>query len=307
MTHPTAALRGLTAQGFELDLSPEALGEPRRSDGIVADTEALRARMSEDGYLYLPGFFDVGSVLEAQKSITDRLHAAGFTDRTHAPDHAVARSDSDGPRRPHLSHDNPTLHRLLYDGALIDFYQRLLGGPIRHYDFTWMRTVAPGHGTPPHADVVFMGRGTHNLCTAWVPLGDIDYDIGGLMLLEGSHRQPDIRDDYGTRDVDTYCSNVAGEQEYAREHGWRWDGRISDNPVELRKRIGGRWLTTEFRAGDLLTFSIYLVHASLDNRSSRLRLSSDSRYQLASEPVDERWIGAAPVGHGPDGKRGLIC
>jgi hypothetical protein len=49
------------------------------------------------------------------------------------------------------------------------------------------------------------------------------------------------------------------------------------------------------------------VHASLDNHSNRIRLSSDSRYQLASEPADERWVGAAPVGHGVGGKRGKAC
>jgi len=49
------------------------------------------------------------------------------------------------------------------------------------------------------------------------------------------------------------------------------------------------------------------VHASLDNQTNRFRLSSDSRYQLASEPADERWIGAHPAGHGPAGKKGKIC
>jgi hypothetical protein len=71
--------------------------------------------------------------------------------------------------------------------------------------------------------------------------------------------------------------------------------------------MGGRWLTGEFRAGDLLTFSMYTVHASLDNQSKSIRLSSDTRYQLASEPVDERWIGENPIAHGLAAKRGRIC
>lgn len=49
------------------------------------------------------------------------------------------------------------------------------------------------------------------------------------------------------------------------------------------------------------------VHASLDNHSDRYRLSSDSRYQLAGEPVDERWIGPNPIARGPAGKKGKIC
>lgn len=38
-----------------------------------------------------------------------------------------------------------------------------------------------------------------------------------------------------------------------------------------------------------------------------LRLSTDTRYQLASEPVDERWIGENPIAHGLDAKKGMIC
>jgi len=45
----------------------------------------------------------------------------------------------------------------------------------------------------------------------------------------------------------------------------------------------------------------------LDNQTNKVRLSTDTRYQLASEPIDERWIGENPPAHGPAGKRGLIC
>jgi hypothetical protein len=51
-----------------------------------------------------------------------------------------------------------------------------------------------------------------------------------------------------------------------------------------------------------------MIHASLDNRTTdRVRISTDTRYQLASEPIDERWIGENPIGHGMAGKRGRIC
>jgi hypothetical protein len=67
-------------------------------------------------------------------------------------------------------------------------------------------------------------------------------------------------------------------------------------------------VTAEFSPGDFITFGMFLVHASLDNRTeNRLRISSDARYQRASEPIDERWIGVNPSGHSTAGKRGRIC
>ncbi|MDQ3815773.1 MAG: phytanoyl-CoA dioxygenase family protein, partial [Armatimonadota bacterium] len=211
--------------------------------------------------------------------------------------------------KPDLALDNPPLMQVLYAGRMMEFYTRFLGGQVRHFDYTWFRAVGPGKGTPPHCDIVYMGRGTTNLYTAWTPLGDIPLDIGGLMILEGSHLHDRLRHGYGRKDVDAYCTNRRGEDYTAMGGGGNitLGGWLSKNPVVLRERLGGRWLTAEFRAGDLLTFTMYIVHASIDNGSNRIRLSSDSRYQLASEPVDERWIGDNPIGHGAAGKRGRIC
>ena len=299
----------LYARGFELDPSEDALGRLRDSTDLLDDVDALRHRIRADGYLYLPGCLDREEVLASRRSVTDRLAEAGMLDLAHPSEEAVAAADLALSFKPDLAHDNPVLYNLLYGGPMMSFFERFLGGPVRHYDFTWMRAVAPGFGTPPHGDVVFMGRGTHDLYTAWTPLGDVDFETGGLMVLEGSNNLDAIKE-YTQRDVDTYCSNIEGEEDFALgadSYGWRWNGSISDNPVEIRRELGRRWLTSEYRAGDLLVFSTYTIHASLDNHSRRIRLSSDTRYQLASAPVDERWVGEAPVGHGPGGKRGRIC
>jgi hypothetical protein len=94
--------------------------------------------------------------------------------------------------------------------------------------------------------------------------------------------------------------------------GREWGGEIADDAVELRSRWGGRWLTApQFRMGDVLIFTMKTVHAGTDNDTDLLRLSIDSRYQLAASPVDERWVrgehGEAPIGHGLAGKLAKIC
>jgi hypothetical protein len=60
------------------------------------------------------------------------------------------------------------------------------------------------------------------------------------------------------------------------------------------------WVTlvnADFRVGDVVIFTAYTMHASLDNVSDRIRFSVDARYQLRSEPIDERWIGEHPMAH----------
>jgi hypothetical protein len=273
------------------------------------DAAALNDRMEHDGYLLLRGLLNREQVLGARRVAAEKLQACGHLLAGTDPMDCVARPGSDSRSQHDMANENSALRGVLYNGAMTDFFEHFLGEPIRHYDFTWFRAIAPGTGTPPHCDVVYMGRAERErLFTAWTPIGDIDYMQGGLMILEGSNNLKALRQTYGESDVDAFCTNrtgLAGRDHWGkgRSNGW-----LGQDPVRLRRSLGGaRWLTTEFRAGDVLIFSVFTVHASLDNRSDRLRLSSDSRYQPASKPADERWIGPNPIGHGPAGKRGKIC
>lgn len=303
-------LEKLTSLGLELDLDDSALGELRSSADVAEDPEGLRERMREDGYLFLPGYLDRGDVMDARAEVARRLDGLGLLDGNHPVLDAVCKSGAGGADMRVLTENNAPLHSLLYSKRMLGLYERMLGGAVRHYDYTWFRAQPGGaRGTYPHCDVVYMGRGTWNLFTAWTPIGDVPFEVGGLMILENSHRQGDQLRNYLNRDVDAYCTNHSDAPLIeSGEKIWQdWDGRLSSDPVSLRRKLGGRWLTREFSAGDVLTFGMGTVHASLDNRSNRFRLSSDSRYQLASEPVDERWVGETPIGHGPSGKKGKIC
>ena len=317
----------IVSRGQELELTPQAFGELRRSDDLVRSERAvqdaerhvatLRERLAEDGYLFLPGYLDREEVKGVRHELCAQLAAQGLIEpgsAAHPLDEAIVIPDTQFTTRPaELARTNAALQRLLYayDGRLMTLHRALLGGEVKHYDFTWLRVVRPGKGTASHCDLVFMGRGTRNLYTSWTPLGDIDRKLGGLIVLEGSHKKDDLAD-YLETDVDTYCENKMdgawADAEGKRNRPELATGAITEDHVGLRRKMGGRWLTADFRMGDLLVFGMHLVHASLDNQSTdRLRLSSDSRYQLASEPADERWIGPNPPGHGPQSGKGVIC
>ena len=126
-----------------------------------------------------------------------------------------------------------------------------------------------------------MGRGTQNVLTCWTPLGDIPLEMGPLTILAGSHHFEHMKKTYGQMDVD-------------RDHVTGW---FSNDPIELVNKHGGQWQTSSFEMGDVLIFSMFTMHASLDNTTNRFRLSTDTRYQRADEPVDERWVGKAPKAH----------
>jgi hypothetical protein len=301
----------LSSLGVPLDTSESAFGELRSSNDIVDDPAQLRSRIAEDGYLFLRNYLDREEVLAARAELIRRLEEGGFLDEDSNPMEAVLNpKNKNKPDNIALAADNPSLYKTVYGKRMTNFYERLLEGPVRHFDFTWIRAIGPGHGTYPHCDIVYMGRGTPNVYTAWIPIDDIPLEVGGLMILEKSHLQTQKLRKYLGRDVDKYCTNYpdAAEIESGQKTWQDWDGRLSSNPATLQQKLGCRWLTaTEFRAGDVLMFGMSTVHASLDNHSNRFRLTSDVRYQLAGEPADERWIGLNPPAHAPSVKRGMVC
>ncbi|HLT61645.1 MAG TPA: phytanoyl-CoA dioxygenase family protein, partial [Microlunatus sp.] len=271
------------------------------------DAAELRARLQADGYLYLPGYLDVDEVRAARLGILTALQAAGGLAPGTDPDQAVPAPDYRQRSLHEIARDCEPLQRLLYAGRMAEFYHRIFADRVRHFDYTWLRAVPPGKATPPHMDSVFMNRGTLELLTAWTPLGDIDRTLGGVAVLAGSHRLEQVKREYGHRDVDTYCADDERAGELAGQERMVWDGVLTREPAEFGRTHGLRWLTADYRAGDLLTFTIFTVHLGLDNNADRIRLSSDSRYQRAGEEVDPRWIGIDPSAHGSRSKRGMIC
>jgi hypothetical protein len=299
----------LVSGSRSLDCSTEALGELREANALLGHPAKMNERIQDDGYLLFRNLLDREQVLAARRTAAQILQSRGHLEPGTVPMDCIWRGAGGSPAQHDIAKENPPLMKVLYSGAMIALFEHLLGESVRHFDYTWFRAIAPGLGTPPHCDVVYMGRAERErLFTAWTPIGDLDYAQGGLMILEGSNNLTHLRETYGNSDVDSFCENRTGLA--ARDH-WgpgRSNGWLGRDPVKLRTSLGaGRWLTTEFRAGDVLIFTVFTVHASLDNQSDRIRLSSDSRYQPASKPADERWIGANPVGHGSAGKRGKIC
>ena len=173
---------------------------------------------------------------------------------------------------------SPEILGLVESPEIMGFFQRFLGGQVCTFDFKWVRVVPPGVNTAAHYDVVYMGLGTKALYTCWTPIGEVTPEMGSLAILSGSHRIEKIRETYGRMDVD-------------RD---RIEGLFTKDPLEMVDRYGGPWLTTGFAPGDVLIFGMYTMHASLDNISDRFRLCADTRYQLASEPVDGRFMGEKP-------------
>lgn len=286
-------MKQLTAVNIPLDMSPNAFGELRESNDCVANVSLLRQRMAEDGYLFFRDFLDHQWVLEARRQVVESLAKENILDENYPSMEAVAARHA----RTGCTPENrrfPAVRKLTHTGRIIDFYREFMGGEVRPYDRIWMRLMSPGSVTGSHYDIVYSGRGTTNLYTSWIPLGDIPLSHGPLMVLEKSHLLENLKATYGRMDIDKNRN-----WKKIRFRHWRLfrGGDYSRNPRAVQRQFGLRWLTADFRVGDVVIFTAFTMHGSLDNVSDRIRISVDTRYQLRSEPIDERWIGEHPIAH----------
>lgn len=272
-----------TMNKIQMELEGKYLGSLRDSNELLSDRKALRQRMEEDGYLLIRRLHDIQNVQAARKFLLEKLHENQQIDGAYPLSKGVA---ADGKRGMFMGGNKSITHHpaflnLVESREIMDFYQHYFGEKVMTYDYKWLRVVGPGSFTGAHYDIVYMGRGTPNVLTCWTPIGDIPLKMGPLAILVGSHRFEHMKETYGQMDVD-------------RDHVTGW---FSNNPIELVNQHGGQWQTSSFKMGDVLIFSMFTMHASLDNMTSRFRLSTDTRYQRADEPVDERWIGKDPKAH----------
>ncbi len=275
----------------DMDYTGDELGQLRASQSLLGDPPALHARMSEDGYLLLRGLIDRAKVERARETVLDHMNEQNVLS-PGAPvlEGFMPRGGRGAKLQRIASHEY--VQNVLEADELFAFFAAYFGEPALTFDYKWMRAVGNEQYTGAHYDFVYMGRGSRRLHTVWIPFGDATVDHGTLAVCRGSHNLPafaPIRDTYGRMAVDR--DGI--------------DGWFTKDPMEIVEKFGGEWQTSEFFMGDVILFGMHTMHASTTNLTNRFRLSCDVRFQLASEPADERWV-AGGSGHTVHGFEELV-
>ena len=239
----------------------------RDSTDALERPEELAARMREDGYLYVRGLLPKAHVLDVRRQMLEILAANRMVRADRPLGEAVPDFD-------HFAVEpQPAFMKVLYaEYALEDLtalqhlpeMRRVADAicgeatiPLPQFVCRNIFPQAEAYTTPPHQDFVHI-QGTTRNCAAWVPIGDCEPELGGLLVAAGSHR----------------------------------DGLLPFRPslgaggLEVTGDFAGRWHGGAFRAGDVLVHNCLTVHRALPNRSGdRMRLSVDFRFQPVSEPI----------------------
>ncbi len=247
-----------------------SIGDLEIADPTGAD-EILRAQLDRDGYLFFSQLLNPAAVRATRAAVLDALYECGWLAESELLDSALP---SDRVRREEANADPAffdayksiqhlqSFHELAHNPALTSMMVRLVGEPLLVHPRKIARIGLPRdpYVVGAHQDFP-LNHGSPDVLTAWITLGDCPDEMGGLKVWPGSHKA-------GLRPV-APVPNVGGL-------------RVAD-PVEDEPG----WRTASFRAGDVLVFHSLTVHAAKANHTDRLRLSSDFRYQNATDAVAE--------------------
>ncbi|MCG3199788.1 MAG: hypothetical protein GHCLOJNM_04313 [bacterium] len=250
--------------------SPVASAAPCDSTSHIENPIRLREDLEERGYVFVRGLLPEALLREVRADIANVLARAGWLDPRFDPLEARANpgvgpfvesvSPEYAPVYDRILHLE-SFHSLPHHPRLVRLFRDLFDEePLLHPRHI-ARIVFPNateETTPPHQDYIHI-RGSKNTLTAWFPLGDCPRDLGGLMALEGSHH--------------------LGLLPFVEARG-------AGNKGIVIKDFKGRWVGTDYRAGDVMVFNSLTVHSGSPNQTGNcLRLSMDVRATPLSEPV----------------------
>lgn len=279
------------------EIPAERFGRLVEFDGQTDSPLDLQHFLRGHGYIVLRRALDRGSVMSARAEVLSRLREVGeisepviegrVTWQSRRPDPSddlgkFWRSVNHGDALRELTHGQPTR----------GIAEKVLGEAARGHDLMYLRPMPPGGMTPLHYDFPFFAGHSQRIQTFWIPIGDIPLSDGPLVIVEDSFRFHDLLDPIRAIDFrDNHSNDFVQAAAY--------DAQKSLHPIDLAEQRSVRLLSTDFEAGDVVVFSGFTMHGSLDNNSAggRLRLSCDVRYQPAADPhTDERYFGADPKG-----------
>jgi ectoine hydroxylase-related dioxygenase (phytanoyl-CoA dioxygenase family) len=233
----------------------------RQVQGSDLTAQSLEEELSSRGYVLIRGLLPHADVTNLLDDITEILSAAGWLLPGHDPLERIASigaacgdPDPSFKRTYREVFNLESFHALPHNPALKRVMKMVVGEEVLIHPKAIGRLIFPNCErltVHPHQDYRFM-NGDPECYTVWIPLHDCPTDVGPLQILEGSHR--------------------FGFQKHEDEN-------LHVPEIPAGAAMGDEWVGGQINAGDVLIFHSLTVHAASPNRSDKLRISLDCRFQ----------------------------
>lgn len=228
----------------------------------LSDPSKLRQQFARDGYLYLEQVIDAALIESIREQMLQVLSRHGYAVQGSQGWVFSGKTEGGlGSRSPEWLdaeyREMGLLAQLTQHQPLIDVLSLVVGEEVRFLPITEFRSRPPD-ATPSvywHQDGFYSARGL-DLYTVWIPLIDIEADLGGLAVAEGMHTGGYLHEDYEPPHYLVPPEAI---------------------PNDVHRRAN-------YKVGDILVFDQKTPHTGLPNRTKDgLRFSIDTRFYASSD------------------------
>jgi len=240
------------------------MGELKTHSHLIGDRPALDQAWEQDGYWFFRGALDTDAVGRLRRVYVEELERQGVIDpvgdaSTERSVRYNGASLANYPFRMEPLAARRPWRWFVEEPAIHGFFTRVFGE-----EPFWV-PVVEYRATPPtqdaerprfdgiHQDGPYSPGIPFRIC--WIPLAEIDEDVGGLALAEGLTEQVN---------------------RHPLAQGSNTSIPVESLPADV-------WRRTTYRAGDVLLMNLWTPHSGLTNRSDRFRLSMDHRVMGRSD------------------------
>ena len=267
-------------------LAEDQIGSLRPSDPSEP-LETLRERYDKDGYLFLKGLLPREDVLAARASYFEAMSVTGILEPGTKTVQGIFNKSADPQDYPNIGAGAAKNARLGTTNKAAEFedisvkahtdewYIGSEDGKVRGFvnhpvmrDFvakftgwgentlslkrTLLRNNCPtNRAIGVHYDQIFLRYGEPTSVTAWVPMGDISINGGGIIYLEGGNELgAEIENDFAEKAI--AAGMTEEEMKYAFNKNMTGTGFLCDGPADFGRKYGKKWLVTAYEAGDVV-------------------------------------------------------
>ena len=248
----------------QVDARPDAVDLEAASLYPSADLIASNAHLDDpamladiyeaQGYLLLRNVLDHGSISRALRRMMDIMARHGIVvENATEPKWTGSPLVGKHEESPEFA---GICRELIEHPHNLAIMEKILGEPAIMVPNVSYRSYPPN--TPlsmVHQDGQY-SPGIDGFRPVWIPLMDIDENVGGLILAPGQHKRGRLH-------------NLAKPPVF---------------PIAADTIPANAWATTTYHAGDVLVVHPWTPHVGMANRSDRVRFSIDTRVQSAANP-----------------------
>jgi ectoine hydroxylase-related dioxygenase (phytanoyl-CoA dioxygenase family) len=250
------------------EIPQDRFGRLVEFDGQSDSPADVQQFLQEHGYIVFRQGLDRASIMSARKEVLSRLNEVGEIAEPVIEGRATGQS-----RRPDPTEDRGkfwksvncghALREVTHGRPTYDIVAKVFGEAARGHDLMYLRPMPPGGVTPLHYDYPFFAGDSLRIHTVWIPIGDVPLCDGPLVIVENSFQFNDLLDAIRAIDFSDNRSNDAVQAA-------AYDAPNALHPIDLAEQRSVRLLSTDFEAGDVVVFSGFTLHGSLDNNRTDL-------------------------------------